>query len=80
MAFGRRLRSREITCEAAIADYLARIDKLEPSIGSFEHVAADSALVTARAPSLLALAQAIEAVVGVPPMPELARFELGNAA
>lgn len=67
VAFGRRLRSRETTCEAAIADYLARIETLEPTVGAFEYVAADSALATARAlDRLLAGGSDLGPLTGVP--------------
>ena len=46
--FGARLRSGEITAEAATAAYLARIEILDCRLGAYEHVAAEAALAAAR--------------------------------
>ena len=46
--FGVRLRSGEITAEAATAAYLARIEILDPRLGAYQHAAAEPALAAAR--------------------------------
>ena len=66
-AFGRRLRSGEITAEAVAKGYLARMDVLEPRLGAFEHVAAEYALSAARAmDSLLGAGTDLGPLMGVP--------------
>jgi aspartyl-tRNA(Asn)/glutamyl-tRNA(Gln) amidotransferase subunit A len=65
--FGDRLRGGKITAEAATRAYLARIEALEPRLGVFEHVAAESALDTARAlDGLLAAGTDLGPLMGVP--------------
>lgn len=48
-AFGRRLRTGEISARAATEAYLKRIDLLESKLGAFEHVAHEQARATADA-------------------------------
>ena len=65
--FGERLRGGEITAEAATAAYLARIEALDPRLGAYQHVAADSALAAAYAlDSLLATGTDLGPLMGVP--------------
>lgn len=66
-AFGRRLRRRETSCEAVVRDYLARIELLEPQIGAFEFVAAESSITAARSlDGLLASGTDLGPLMGVP--------------
>ena len=65
--FGRQLRAGEITAEAVVVAYLARIAALDPRLGAYEFVASESALATARAlDSLLAAGTDLGPLMGVP--------------
>ncbi len=65
--FADRLRSGEITAEAAARAYLARIEILDPRLGAFEHVAAEGAVSAARAvDALLAGGTDAGPLMGVP--------------
>jgi aspartyl-tRNA(Asn)/glutamyl-tRNA(Gln) amidotransferase subunit A len=65
--FARRLRRGEMTIEATVRDYLARIDTLDLRLGAFEFVAADSALKSASAlDRLLAAGCDLGPLMGVP--------------
>lgn len=65
--FARRLRRGESTIEATVRDYLARIEALDPRLGAFEFVAADSALKSASAlDGLLAAGCDLGPLMGVP--------------
>src|SRR5258708_19698240 len=65
--FARRLRRGEMTIEATVRDYLARIDTLDLRRGAFEFVAADSALKSASAlDRLLAAGCDLGPLMGVP--------------
>ena len=65
--FARRLRRGELTIEATVRGYLARIDALDPRLGAFEFVAADSALKSASAlDRLLAAGCDLGPLMGVP--------------
>jgi aspartyl-tRNA(Asn)/glutamyl-tRNA(Gln) amidotransferase subunit A len=67
VAFGDRLRRGEVTAEAAVGDYLARIEALDGRLGAYQHVAAESALETARAlDRLLAAGTDLGPLMGVP--------------
>ena len=48
-AFAVALRNGEITSEAVTKAYLDRIAILDPKLGAYQHVAAETALATARA-------------------------------
>jgi len=48
-SFARRLRAGEVTAQATVEAYLARIAALEPRLQAFEHVAAERALAQAAA-------------------------------
>lgn len=66
-SFARRLRAGEITCLAATEAYLDRIRTLDPRLGAFEHVAADSARLAARAlDALLAAGTDLGPLMGLP--------------
>ena len=66
-AYGERLRRGETSAVAATEAYLARIDRLEPKLGAFEHVAAEAALVTARGIDvLLSIGVDLGPLMGVP--------------
>lgn len=47
--FARDFRAGKVTSEEVTKIYLQRIEKLDPKLNAFEHVAAESALATARA-------------------------------
>ena len=65
--FGTRLRAREVTAESATADYLRRIERLEPRLECYEQVDGDRALTTARAiDSLLVAGTDLGPLMGVP--------------
>jgi aspartyl-tRNA(Asn)/glutamyl-tRNA(Gln) amidotransferase subunit A len=65
--FAKRLRSGEITSEEATRAYLSRIEKLDPGLGAFQHVAAERAVATARAmDQLLATGVDLGPLMGVP--------------
>ena len=65
--FARRLRSGEITSEQATRAYLSRIEKLDPALGAFQHVAAERAIAIARAmDQLLAGGVDLGPLMGVP--------------
>ena len=65
--FGKWLRGGKITAESATRAYLARIKALEPRLGVFEHVAAESALEAAQAlDGLLAAGTDLGPLMGVP--------------
>ncbi len=65
--YGRRLRSGEITAEAAVRAYLDRIEALDAKFGAFEHVAGDRARATVRAlDGLLAAGTDLGPRMGVP--------------
>ena len=65
--FGERLRGGKTTAEAATRAYLDRIEVLEPRLGVFEYVAAESALDAARAlDALLAAGTDLGPLMGVP--------------
>ncbi len=65
--FGARLRSGAISSETVTRAYLARIAAVEPRIGSFIHVAADTALAGARAiDALLKSGTDLGPLMGVP--------------
>ena len=65
--FGLRLRKGDITAAAVTEAYLARIESLDPRLGAYQHVAADTALSTARAlDGLLAAGTDLGPLMGVP--------------
>jgi len=65
--FSAALRRGEVTSEAAVKAYLARIDALDPLLSSYEQVDADGALATARAlDSLLACGVDLGPLMGLP--------------
>ncbi|MDP6787477.1 MAG: amidase [Rhodospirillales bacterium] len=65
--FGRRLRKGDITAASVTEAYLARIEALDPRLGAYQHVSADSALSTARAlDGLLAAGTDLGPLMGVP--------------
>jgi len=65
--FHRRLRTGDITAEAATRAFLARVEALESELGAFEHVAGDYALAMARAvDALLAAGTDLGPLMGVP--------------
>ena len=65
--YGRRLRAGETSAEAATRDCLVRIAAHDGRIGSLIHVAADAALVTARAVDAMRRAGAdLGPLMGVP--------------
>lgn len=65
--FAARLRRREITAEAAIEAYLARIDALDARLGAYQHVAREQALANARGiDALLAGGIDLGPLMGVP--------------
>ena len=65
--YSRRLRSGEITAEAATAAYLARIGALDARLGAYEYVAAEATMATARAlDALLAAGTDLGPLMGVP--------------
>lgn len=65
--YARRLRSRQTTVSATVEQYLRRIDRLEPRLGAFEHVAAEQSLAAAGGMDLL-LAAGVDLgpLMGVP--------------
>ncbi len=66
-AYGERLRAGDITAEAATGAYLARIAALDPKLGAFQHLMAETALATARAvDALLAAGTDLGPLMGVP--------------
>ena len=65
--FARKLRRGELTIEATVRDYLIRIDTIDPRLGAFEFVAADSALESASAlDRLLAAGCDLGPLMGIP--------------
>lgn len=65
--FASQLRAGHITCEQATRAYLSRIEALDGRLNAFQHVAADSALATARAvDALLASGTDLGPLMGVP--------------
>jgi aspartyl-tRNA(Asn)/glutamyl-tRNA(Gln) amidotransferase subunit A len=65
--FAKRLRAGEITSEEATRAYLSRIEKLDPGLGAYQHVAAERAVATARAmDQLLANGVDLGPLMGVP--------------
>ena len=65
--FAEQLRIGRITSEQATLAYLERIQALEPRLGAFQHVAAETALATARAmDALLASGTDLGPLMGVP--------------
>ena len=65
--YGRRLRQGAITAEAATTAYLERIAALDGKLGAYQHVAAESALASARAlDRLLAAGTDLGPLMGVP--------------
>ena len=65
--FAEQLRAGGVTCEQATRAYLARIEALDGRLGTFQHVAADAALATARAmDALLASGTDLGPLMGVP--------------
>jgi aspartyl-tRNA(Asn)/glutamyl-tRNA(Gln) amidotransferase subunit A len=66
-AYGRLLRSGELTAEQAVTALLARIDELNPKLGAFTHVARETALSAARGTdALLAGGTDLGPLMGVP--------------
>ena len=62
-----RLRKGDTTAAEVIEAYLARIEALDPRLGAYQHVAADSALAAARAlDGLLAAGTDLGPLMGVP--------------
>lgn len=65
--YGARLRRGETTVLATVEAYLSRIDRLDPRLGAYEHVAPEPALATARAlDGLLAAGTDLGPLTGVP--------------
>ncbi len=65
--FGARLRTGAVTAAEVTEAYLARIERLDPRLGAYQHVAADTALATARAlDGLLAAGVDLGPLMGVP--------------
>ena len=65
--FGAQLRAGKVTSENVTADYLRRIECLEPRLESFEQVDGDGALATARAlDALLVAGTDLGPLMGVP--------------
>ncbi len=65
--FAARIRRGETTIAATVAAYLERIAALDARLGAFEHVAAETALATARAlDRLLAAGTDLGPLMGVP--------------
>ena len=65
--FAKRLRKGEITSEAATEMYLKRIEILDPKLQSFEYVAKEQAMETARAmDTLLSAGIDLGPLMGVP--------------
>lgn len=65
--FGERLRSGEITAEAATRAYLGRIEALDGRLGAYQYVAAEQAVAAARAlDGLLAAGTDLGPLMGVP--------------
>lgn len=65
--FASALRTGANTSEKATRAYLARIEKIDPRLGAYQHVAADSAIETARAmDQLLAAGVDLGPLMGVP--------------
>ena len=65
--YAARLRGGAIAATAATEAYLARIEALEPRLGAFELVTAETALATARAiDALLAVGHDLGPLMGVP--------------
>lgn len=65
--FAQRFRNGEISSEQATRTYLSRIEVLDPSLGAFQHVAAEQALKTACAIDMLfAAGTDLGPLMGVP--------------
>ncbi|WP_349369080.1 amidase [Salinarimonas sp.] len=65
--FGAALRAGRTTSEALTQAYLARIAALDPRLGAYQHVAAESALASARAiDALLAAGHDLGPLMGAP--------------
>jgi aspartyl-tRNA(Asn)/glutamyl-tRNA(Gln) amidotransferase subunit A len=65
--YARRLRQGDVSIKRTVGSYLARIERLDPKIGAYEHVSAARALEAARAlDDLLAAGVDLGPLMGVP--------------